>query len=584
MVMRFWISELVVLSILGASLIASPAVAASSTTGTIVPTHLAYPSGGTNAIGAGIDSSNQNAQLAESVPATVLPSWHNAPPICPSSAGTSASTISVSGALTIVDEVGYQCSSVSAYSTVSGTLKWRRTYHFARSTTVSGGVAYTLHDDPVTSQYFLDAVDISTGVVKWSKWQGQPSGWAESVGSGLVINGMNALFASSGAPAFTAPTGTVSTPGGTSLIAGGTIYYNSSQAVQAFSPAGKLLWTRAKRNSVLDPGAGTATPALHGGLLYIRSVEQVSSGSTLVLNASTGALVRTIIRSDTNISFDGNVGFVSSSDSVAATPTKISAVNLTTGAIYWTHLLPMNEAVPFVITTAPIVEDGLIWINQAADTMSAAEFVALGEVTGTIKSDTIAPCHMAEGNFVVAQHRIFASSDCGTRTYVPSATAPVVTPTPGELLSDPGFESGTGGWTALGAGTITQTSSLTHGGAKSIAVTPTSSTVGTVGFTQNSLITKGVRLAWYRASCWIRPSQPGMMVGMQFTEYSPGAVPKTLPTGSGVPTLAVGTWTYMSTTGLVQTSGDTLAPQVDAVNASTSHGTLYLDDCSVTKP
>ncbi|MFD1079636.1 hypothetical protein, partial [Longispora fulva] len=81
----------------------------------IDPGHLPYPKGGTTAIGPGIDVSNENAQLADTVPATIKRSWRASPPGCPGSSGSGATSMSVTKKITVVHDVQYQCGWVSAY-------------------------------------------------------------------------------------------------------------------------------------------------------------------------------------------------------------------------------------------------------------------------------------------------------------------------------------------------------------------------------------------------------------------------------------------------------------------------------------
>lgn len=577
MLKRTLIPTVVLAGLASFCLTAAPANAAS----TITPTHLAYPTGGTTSVGAGTDSFNDNAQLADDVPATVARSWTNSPATCAQSAGTNAESISVTGSVTVVDEVGYQCSFVSAYATTTGALKWRHSYKWAMTATVTGGVVYVHHNDPTTSVGLVDAISVATGAVLWTGDQEVAADRTESVGSGIVINGQEALSASTGKYLFTLPLAGSASTNGTDLVADGTIFYNSDTALQAFTPAGKSVWVLPKPggNSINGAGAGTQRPAMHGGLLYVRSTYDQPTSGTLVVNPSTGKVVRTIRNSDTDWAFDGNVGFATTTGTYDV-PTTISAVNLTTGATYWTHVFPMYGQYPFSPLSAPIVENGLIWFEQGADTNSSAETLALSETSGAVQSDFSDSCAIGGGNIVVAQHRLFTSTNCGVRSWVPSTSAPVVTVPAGEVLTDPGFEKGADGWSALGKGNVARTSTA-RSGSYGFTVTPTSSTAGTVGFQQSTAITKAAQGS-YSASCWVRPSKPGMKVGMQFDDWKGGKPDTVLPTGYEDPSMAVGTWTYMSIQGNVG-QGDTLSLQVDAVNASAAGGTLTIDDCSITK-
>lgn len=556
--------------------------ATATSTSRVVPTHAALPAGGSTAVGAGIDAANQNAQLSESVPATVKPSWSREAPLCPWAAGASASSISVTGRYTVVDEVTYGCTYVTAYSTTTGAVHWRKTFASAYSTTVSGDTAFVLHSNDA-GETLVDAITVSTGKTRWSKPQGSAYGRTETVGSGLVANSESVLDASTGAPAFQLPLGPSVTTGGTTLISGGRIFYNSLTAVEAFSPSGRSLWVRAKPggNSVLGAGAGEATPALHGGLLYVRSSEETPSGTTLVLDPATGAVVRTLPRSDTDWSFDGGVGFATTAGTYGV-PTRVSAVALGSGKAYWTHSFPMNEQNPFGPESTPVVENGLLWMTVASDSGSPTEIVALDEISGSVKTDFSNACPTAEGNLVVAQHRLFISSDCGIQTFVPSATPPVVVAPAGELLPDPGFERSTAGWTPIGAGVL-GSSTTAHAGAHALRVTPTAVAPSTVGVEYDGVVARAATASSYAASCWIRPTKAGLRIGMDLEERPEGTSVGALPKGSEVPSLAVGVWTLMTTTGYERGDGDGLALRLWAENASAATGPLVVDDCSVTK-
>lgn len=569
-----------VLIVAGLGFVSSTASAAT----TIVPGHVPYPSGGNGAIGVGIDSANQNAQLSDSVPATVAASWHSASPTCPQAAGSGAVSISVSGTHTVVDETAYQCSFVSSYDTTTGAVQWRRSYHFARKAIVSGTSVFVLHDVPADGTYLLDALDLATGAVLWSKPDGQPSDYTLSAGSGIVINNSTALNAATGAPAFTLQTGYTGSSHGVSMVSGGVIYYNDGIRVAAFSAAtGARLWKFDKGSSVNSPGSGIAEPSLHNGLLYVNSTAQYAPATTLVLNPSTGALVRTVPRTDLSLAFDGNVGIFVANDSQDAAPTVISAIDLTTGQTYWTHKLSMWEAQPWQVQTAPIVENGLVWLSVAANTGSSAEFVALDEITGAEKSDTVTPCLTSPGNLVVAQHRLFESSDCGVETYVPASGTTPTPPTPGELLTDPGFETSTSGWTADTSGTVSRVSSPTHYGSGALKVTPTSATnPGRVGFAQKTVMTNLTKGSWYRMSCWVTPTGPGIEFQAGSSERTPsGALFQPLG-ATGASVLPVGVWSYFTVDGTVNVTGDSIMPEFTSPNATTATGGFVIDDCSVT--
>lgn len=391
----------------------------SAATPSIVPGHLPYPSGGTNAIGPGIDSANQNAQLAESIGYSIKASWHAEPPLCPQTAGSDATSFSVAGSRTVVLDRQYQCSWLSAYNTGTGALLWRHQYHFAYHAKIDGSTVYLERDD-ATDAVVVDAVDLATGSVKWTAGVGDAyTDHPFSIGSGLLVNSTWAMDEATGAHRFTIALSPDASTGGTAFVAGGRIFYNSFTGIQANSvTTGALLWSYRKQN-LYGPGANNASPALHNGLLYVQSDFDIASATTLVMNPATGAVVRTLPRSGKPIAFDGTTGIFTATDNNM--PAVLSAVNLSTGAVYWTHRLPVTSTgQPTGLVAPPVIENGLVWILDGVDTGTPGHVAALDEVTGATRSIKVESCPVATGSLIIAQHRIFASSHCGTLTYVGS--------------------------------------------------------------------------------------------------------------------------------------------------------------------
>lgn len=423
--------HLIALSAVGllVSLLVAPATASAAGT-SIVPTHLAYPSTGTTAIGTGIDGTNQNAQLAETLPAAVARSWRNAPPICPQSNGMTASTISVTRTFTIVDETGYQCSYVSAYLTATGALQWRKSYHLAFSATVTDGKAYVLHDLPDTGESRVDALSARTGGVLWSAQQGVSADQRESVGSGLVARSSSVLSAATGKPAF--DLGMRFGEHGQTLISGGRLYLAGDGGVQAFDTAGKQLWaTRYPAGGHgYSANVNGSMPSLHGGLLYTPGTV------TTVFGAKTGRIVRTLPSSATSWAFDGKVGFATTTGTTAvpatggasgtpAVPATLRAFDLTSGKVLWTRALPLvggSGQVPSEASAAPVVANGIVWLAHTADSGSPTGILAVDERTGAVRNSIVDACSAGggTGNLVVAQHRLFVSTGCGVQSYAPS--------------------------------------------------------------------------------------------------------------------------------------------------------------------
>jgi hypothetical protein len=388
-----------------------------ATTSPIVPGHLPYPSGGTNAIGPGIDSGNQNAQLAETLGYWLKSSWHARPPLCPSTDGSDATSFSVAGSRTVVVDRQYQCSWLSAYDTGSGALLWRRQYHFAGNAKIDASTVYLGHD-ATNDGPMVDAVDLATGRVKWTAPAGvESNGEVLTIGSGLLMISTRAIDAATGAYRFTISQAPAASTDGTVFIAGGRIYYNSATAIQAYSPtSGALLWSYRKQ-SFYGPGSGNASPSLHNGLLYVRGLYNTNTFTTLVLNPTNGAVVRTLPHTDQPIAFDGTTGIFTVTQNNM--PSVVSAVNLSSGAVYWRHRLPVTSTgQPTGLVAPPVIANGLVWILDGVDTGTPGHVAAFDEVTGATRFIKVESCAVATGSLVIAQHRIFASSHCGTLTYV----------------------------------------------------------------------------------------------------------------------------------------------------------------------
>jgi len=425
MKIRHWGSGITVALVLCGSLFAGPA---SSAAEPIVPGHLPYPAGGTSVLGDGIDAGNRNAQLAETVPAQINQSWRAEPPLCPSSGGSSAVSISVSGNRTVVVDTQYQCSWLSAYETGTGKLLWRHQYHFAHMAKIDGSRVYLAHDNPETSQMVLDTFNLNTGALLWTS--PYVSEYRTVFGSGVVMGGYYALDATTGINRFVAGPSATSEP---SLIEAGRVIYNGQGLVEAFSATtGKSIWKYVKpggNSGPYGPGAGTAAASVHNGRLYIPS--NFYTAQTLVLDAATGRYIRTLPNSTKAIAFDGRTGIFTTSG--YSEPSVITAVDLETGAVQWTHRLGMKDLNYGyeVVSSAPVIANGLVWILAGVDTGTPGQLMALDEITGRIRSGTTVGCPPAfGGNLAIAQHRIFVPTACGVQTYVPGAAdtvAPTVT-------------------------------------------------------------------------------------------------------------------------------------------------------------
>ena len=420
------VARVAAMAVCAGLVVSQPLTSSAATTPPITPGHTSYPAAGTTVQGLGIDAANQNAQLAESVPATIKASWHAQAPLCPQAGESVATSISVSGAYTAVVEQQYQCSFLSVYTTSTGALRWRKqwTSRSALTANIVGDVVYLEADNPTNGETDLYAYTLATGALKWQSFDGDYyAQYTTSIGSGIATSQQWADDLTTGKHKFTFNLSPTSSTGGVSFVAGGRLFYNASGAVEAHSvTTGALLWAHPKSDDNTGPGAGNALPALHNGLLYIRSIYGNSSNSTLVLDPATGKLVRTLPVADEPIAFDGSVGVFTRTP--YGKQSTLTAVNLTTGHVYWTHVLPGASAGNpnnyTVVDTAPVIENGLVWILDTTGSDIPGHVASLDEVTGATRSITVQPCGAGSepGMLAVAEHRVFASSGCGVLSYV----------------------------------------------------------------------------------------------------------------------------------------------------------------------
>lgn len=553
-----------------AALTASAAPAASAATPPITPDHASPPAGGTVAIGTGVDAGNQNAQLAESLPAQMYPSWSAQPPLCPSAATSVPLSISVTSTQTVVVDRGYQCSYVSSYATATGALQWRRSYHFAGPSEVVGSSVYVTHDS--AAGMYVDALSLATGAVKWSKPSGDPTETDGVAADADVVASDSIVFsASNGARRF-APAG-----GGTPIVAGGMIYVNGSAAVRAYAETGALKWTYVKpvKSGIqFGPGYGTSRPSLHDGILYVTSAygdSPSSTAKTLAINAATGKLALTLPASATPLAFDGNVGITT--NTAHGDSTIVSAYDLRNGTRYWTTN-PSFPSGPAVVTSSPIIENGLVWSMAVVDTGTPARLIALDEVTGAVRNTITEPCHAAQSGLVIAQHRLFASSDCGVITF--STTKPA------ELLADPGMESGNSAWQPLPGSTLTRVTTPVHGGTHALKVTPSAQSQYVSGVSANAVIPNSIAGKLYTLSCWVRGAQTGLDLRAQVRELSHDLSTETYQPTTTLGWVPAGSWFQLSVSARAARSGDRMVPQVMATGANANSISTFIDDCTLT--
>ncbi|WP_375479875.1 fibronectin type III domain-containing protein [uncultured Jatrophihabitans sp.] len=162
------------------------------------------------------------------------------------------------------------------------------------------------------------------------------------------------------------------------------------------------------------------------------------------------------------------------------------------------------------------------------------------------------------------------------------SVTPTAPPDGAQLLPDPGFESGNGGWTAFQVGTLTRVASPTHAGARALAVTVPAGTTGKlVGLTQNSAVTNSTTGRKYTLSCFVQPTKSGLSLVARLLEYTQSYSSNTALKTTTVASLPIGQWTQVTVSGTAARSGERVIPQIYATNETPTNGSLTYDDCSL---
>ena len=167
----------------------------------------------------------------------------------------------------------------------------------------------------------------------------------------------------------------------------------------------------------------------------------------------------------------------------------------------------------------------------------------------------------------------------------PGPPSAVTTATPAaQLLPDPGFESGNGGWIAFTIGTLTRVTSPVHGGSDALRVASPSTSASHVGLTQNSVVKTSVAGRAYTASCYVQPTSGSLNLQIRWLEYTQDYSSSINLQTTTISALPLGMWTFVQVTATAVNSGERMIPQIYSLNETSANGSIVYDDCSVTAP
>ncbi|WP_285115552.1 fibronectin type III domain-containing protein [Leifsonia sp. fls2-241-R2A-40a] len=253
---------------------------------------------------------------------------------------------------------------------------------------------------------------------------------------------------------------------------------------------------------------------------------------------------------------------------VPSPPTSVSAVSTDGGG---------------VISFSPPASDGNLPITQYEIRNGNTGATTL--VPSTARSATVTGLP----NGFHFQYTVRAINAAGYGTQADVVVSPVASttppppppPTPTQLLPDPGFESGAGGWKAFVTGTLATVASPVHGGVSALRVTAPTASPGLVGLTQNTVVANSAAGTVYTASCWVRPSASGLNIRAEFLEYTQNFSSDVHLPSTSIASLPAGTWTKVTWAGTAQRSGERMVPQIYSTNQTSATGSIVYDDCSV---
>jgi parallel beta-helix repeat protein len=161
-----------------------------------------------------------------------------------------------------------------------------------------------------------------------------------------------------------------------------------------------------------------------------------------------------------------------------------------------------------------------------------------------------------------------------------SATAEAQVVVAGNLIGNPGFETGIGGWNSSGsgAGVTLERSTVSHSGGHGVTLTNTAGTAATCTLNDSPDWVRPTGAGSYRGSLWVRGGAPGATLKLRFREWSGSTL-----AGTSVSQVALSdSWQQVSTTYTVQAPGSSL--DFSAYVTGAGPGTCFhADDAAIVR-